>query len=135
SFFGGQLNDVFANLQGTAETGAGTSFSGRAITFGCPGGTGSTELGTFSCNGNPIIVAKLQPIAGQGGFGELSFPLSRIFHANSEGYNSGWVLHFTYATDRANAADVRHGNGLARTDLDTGSITYKLNKWVTFVNE
>jgi hypothetical protein len=134
-FFAGQLNDVFSNLRGTGEVGAGTSFSGRAITFGCPGATGSAELGTFSCNGNGIIAAKLQPIGGYGGFGELSFPLSRIFHANAEGNNSGWVLHFTYATDRANAADVRHGNGLARTDLDTGSITYKLNKWVTFVNE
>ena len=45
------------------------------------------------------------------------------------------MLHTTYSTDRAVAADVRHGNGLARTDLDTVSITYKLNKWVTFVNE
>lgn len=134
-FFAGQLNDVFSNLQGTGEVGAGTSFSGRAITFGCPGATGSTTLGTFSCNGNPIIAAKLQPIGGYGGFGELSFPLSRIFHANAEGNNAGWVLHFTYATDRAKAADTRHGDGLARTDLDTGSITYRLNKWVTFVNE
>lgn len=132
-FFGGQLNDVFNNLQGTAEVGAATSFSGRSILFGCPGGTGSGA--TLNCNGNPIVVAKLQPIAGQGGFAEMSLPLSRIFRANPEGYNSGWVLHFTYSTDRATAADVRHGNGLARTDLDTGSITYKLNKWVTFVNE
>jgi len=45
------------------------------------------------------------------------------------------VLHLTYEHRPANAADVRHGNGLARTDLDTGSITYKLNKWVTFVDE
>ena len=134
-FFGGQLNDVFSNLQGTTDVGAGTSFSGRGIAFGCPGGTGSAALGTLDCGGNPIIAARLQPIGGYGGFAEMSFPLSRIFHANAEGYNSGWVLHFTYATDRANAADVRHGNGLARTDLDTGSITYKLNKWVTFVNE
>ena len=132
-FFGTQLNDVFANLQGTTEVGAGTSFSGRSILFGCPGGTGSGA--TLNCNGNPIIVSKLQPIAGQGGFAELSFPLSRLFKANVEGYNSGWVLHFTYSTDRARAADVRHGNGLARTDLDTVSITYRLNKWVTFVNE
>lgn len=132
-FFGTQLNDVFANLQGTTEVGAGTSFGGRSILFGCPGGTGSGA--TLNCNGNPIIVSKLQPIAGQGGFAELSFPLSRIFKANVEGYNSGWVLHFTYSTDRARAADVRHGNGLARTDLDTVSITYRLNKWVTFVNE
>jgi len=74
------------------------------------------------------------PLADWAAFAEMSFPLSRIFHANLEGYNSGWVLHLTYSTDRANAADVRHGNGLARTDLDTGSITYKLNKWVTFVD-
>src|SRR6516225_859526 len=40
-FFAGQLNDIFSNLQGTTEVGAGTSFSGRAILFGCPGGTGS----------------------------------------------------------------------------------------------
>jgi hypothetical protein len=134
-FFGGQLNDVFSNLRGTTEVGAGTSFAGRSILFGCPGGTGSAALGTLNCNGNPIVIANLQPIAGQGGFAEMSFPLSRIFNASTEGYNSGWVLHFTYATDRAKARDVRHGNGLARTDLDTGSITYKLNKWVTFVNE
>lgn len=134
-FFGGQLNDVFNNLRGATEVGAGTSFSGRAILFGCPGGTGSAALGTLNCNGNPIVVANLQPIGGQGGFAEMSFPLSRIFKASTEGYNSGWVFHLTYSTDRATAADVRHGNGLVRTDLDTGSITYKLNKWVTFVNE
>jgi hypothetical protein len=132
-FFAGQLNDVFSNLQGTTEVGAGTSFSSRAILFGCPGGTGSGV--TLNCNGNPILVSKQQPIGALGGFVEMSFPLSRIFHASTEGYHSGWVLHTTYSTDRATAADVRHGNGLARTDLDTVSITYRLNKWVTFVNE
>src|SRR6201997_2805203 len=76
-----------------------------------------------------------EPIGGNGGFGELSFPLSRIFHANPEGYNSGWVLHITYGTDRANYADAAHGNHLGRTDLDTASLTYRLNKWVTFVHE
>jgi hypothetical protein len=134
-FFGGQLNDVFNNLRGATEVGSGTSFSGRAILFGCPGGTGSAALGTLNCNGNSIVAANLQPIGGQGGFAELSFPLSRIFKASTEGYNSGWVLHFDYETDRATAADVRHGNGVVRTDLDTASITYRLNKWVTFVNE
>jgi hypothetical protein len=74
-------------------------------------------------------------VGGYGGFGELSFPLSRIFHADPEGRNTGWVLHLQYGTDRANAADTRHGNGLARTDLDTVSLTYKLNSWVSFVNE
>jgi hypothetical protein len=42
-----------------------------------------------------------------------------------------------YGTDRANAADARASgsNGLARTDLDTVSLTYKMNTWVSFVNE
>ena len=65
----------------------------------------------------------------------MSFPLSRIFHANPEGHNSGWVLHLQYGTDRAYAAEARRGNGLARTDLDTAALTYKLNKWVSFVQE
>jgi hypothetical protein len=65
----------------------------------------------------------------------LSFPLSRIFHANPEGHNTGWILHTTYSTDRANYKDAQHGNHLGRTDLDTVSLTYKLNNWVTFVHE
>jgi len=135
-FFGGQLNDVFSNLQGLTEVGNGISFSGRPILFGCAGGTTVGQPpDTINCQGNPVLSAKLQPIGGVGGFGELSFPLSRIFRANPEGHNAGWVLHLQYGTDRASAADVRHGNGLARTDLDTASLTYKLNKWVSFVNE
>jgi len=74
-------------------------------------------------------------VGGSGGFGELSFPLSRIAHANPEGPNSGWILHLEYSTDRANYADAQHGNHLGRTDLDTVSLTYRLNKWVTFVHE
>ncbi len=65
----------------------------------------------------------------------MSFPLSRIFHANPEGHNTGWTLHTTYSTDRANYADAQHGNHLGRTDLDTASLTYRLNNWVTFVHE
>ncbi len=135
-FFAGQLNDVFSNLLGTTELGSGVSFSGRAILFGCAGGTPDPVLPkTTDCPGTPVLPARLQPIGGTGGFAELSFPLSRIFHANPEGPNSGWVLHVEYSTDRANYADARHGNKLGRTDLDTASLTYRLNKWVTFVHE
>src|SRR6266567_2332513 len=92
---------------------------------------------TFNCNGNPIVAQSFRPVRGLGGFFEASFPLSRIFNFNSEGYNSGWVLHLSYGTDRTVARDVRRSgaNNLARTDLDTGSLTYRLNKWVTFVQE
>ena len=135
-FFAGQLNDVFSNLNGLSDVGNGISFSGRSILFGCAGGAPDPVLAdTTDCPGTPVLPAILQPIGGTGGFAELSFPLSRIFHANPEGPNSGWVLHLGYGTDRANYADARHGNKLGRTDLDTASLTYRLNKWVTFVHE
>jgi hypothetical protein len=135
-FFGGQLNDVYSNLLGTFEVGNGVSESGRAILFGCADGTTAGEpAATINCQNTPVVAAKLQPIGGSGGLAELSFPLSRIFHANSEGPNSGWIFHLGWGTDRANYAEAQHGNHLGRTDLDTASLTYRLNKWVTFVHE
>src|SRR5467141_1829100 len=144
--FGGQLNDVFNDLNGAVTiptTGATavpglvpvTALDSRTVLFGCAGATGAGA--TFNCNGNPIVAQSFRPVRGLGGFLEASFPLSRIFNADSEGYNSGWVLHFSYGTDRTVARDVRRSgaNGLARTDLDSGSLTYRLNKWVTFVQE
>jgi hypothetical protein len=132
--FGGQLNDVFADLNGTTSLGAANSalsFAGRSIPFGCAGGTAAP----LNCNGSPITVASLRPIRGQGGFSELSFPLSRILHANPSGHNAGWVLHVAYGTDRAIARDSRKGNGLARTDLGTASLTYKVNAWMSIIDE
>jgi hypothetical protein len=135
-FFGGQLNDVYSNLHGLFEVGNGISESGRAILFGCAGGTTTGQpAATTNCQGTPVQSAILQPIGGSGGFAEMSFPLSRIFHANPEGPNSGWIFHLQWGTDRANYADAQHGNHLGRTDLDTASLTYRLNKWVTFVHE
>jgi len=135
-FFGGQFNDVYSNLHGLFSVGNGVSFSGRSILFGCANGTTAGQLPeTVNCQGSPVLSAYLQPVGSTGGFAEMSFPLSRIFHANPEGYNAGWVLHATYGTDRANYADASHGNHLGRTDLDTMSLTYKLNKWVSFVQE
>jgi len=140
-FFGGQLNDVYSNINAFGETGivgTGISESGRSITFGCVGAT-TTGLpaNTIDCHGAPVQSAILQPVGGSGGFGELSFPLSRIFNANPEGPNSGWVLHIGYGTDRAKYNDVQASttNHLGRTDLDSASLTYRLNKWVTFVHE
>jgi hypothetical protein len=138
-FFAGQLNDVYSNLGALADPfdANGISESGRAITFGCVGAAKDALLAnTTDCpNHNPVQVAKLQTVGGSGGFAELSFPLSRIFNANPEGHNAGWILHLEYSTDRANYADAQHGNHLGRTDLDTASLTYRLNRWVTFVHE
>ncbi len=143
-FFGGQLNDVYNNLNGMFEVGNGISFSGRTILAGCTGGSLDENSGTalygyktiYDCPAESLVqMANLQPSGGSGGFAELSFPLSRIFNANPEGHNSGWVLHVQYGTDRAKYSDSQHGNFLGRTDLDTASLTYRLNKWVTFVHE
>jgi hypothetical protein len=143
--FGGQLNDVFNDLNGAVTipgtlapgvtVATVTALDSRTVLFGCTGATGTGA--TFNCNGNPIVAQSFRPVRGLGGFLEASFPLSRIFHSNSEGHNSGWVLHLSYGTDRTVARDVRRSgaNGLARTDLDTASLTYRLNKWVTFVQE
>ena len=125
-YFADQLNDVFADLNGApliaGTAGSALSFSNRTIPFGLlPTGQ--------------IVASTLRPIHGQGGFGEVSFPLSRIFNANPEGRNTGWVLHLGFGTDRTKARDARRGNGLVRTDIGTGSLTYKLNNWVSFVNE
>ena len=135
-FFGGQLNDVYNNLTfpESGVVGTGISESGRSITFGCPLGI-SGGTGIVNCQGSPVTSANLQPSGGSGGFAELSFPLSRIFNANPEGHNSGWILHLGYGTDRAKYSDAQHGNHLGRTDLDSASLTYRLNKWVTFVHE
>jgi hypothetical protein len=143
--FGGQLNDVFNDLNGAfsipgtlapgVTVATVTALDSRTVLFGCAGATGTGA--TFNCNGNPIVAQSFRPVRGLGGFFEASFPLSRIFNFDSEGHNSGWVLHLSYGTDRATARDVRRSgaNGLARTDLDSVSLTYRLNKWVTFVQE
>jgi hypothetical protein len=154
-FFGGQTNDVYTSLGGATQipvvatgtlpgeiTVPVTAFTGRQLSFGCVGGA-TDPIAGFSCPGTPIVASTIQPIRGYGGWVEASFPLSRIFHADPEGHNSGWILHLMYGTDRTVARDVIHpagtggtgGNSLLRTDYDTGSLTYRLNKWVTFVNE
>jgi hypothetical protein len=135
-FFAGQLNDVYTSLNGALGIPGASSaltFAGRTIPFGCINGT---DVDGFDCGG-PISPSSLNPIRGHGGFGELSFPLSRIFNADPEGHNTGWILHVMYGTDRTVARDVRKtgGNGLARTDYGNTSLTYRMNKWVTFVNE
>jgi len=147
-FFGGVTQSAFTNPgPGNIEAGAGASFSGVGVDFGCPSGASIDA----TCNGN-IVPGVLAPIRSQGGFSQVSFPLSRIFHANPEGRNSGWVLAFTYGTDRAKRQDVAGstpaqngvttlafpqsgGAGLIRTDIGVGTLSYKLNKWVSIVNE
>ena len=107
--------------------------SGDAVTFSAVGGA---TAGTGSA-----VVDPYRPIRGQGGLVQLSFPLSRIFHANPDGLNSGWQLFMAYGIDSAFARDNRNsgaalgGNGLNRTDYVPISLRYRVNKWMQIVNE
>jgi hypothetical protein len=128
-YFMGQFNDFFSDLGGSTSIATATTFSGRAIPFACRGGTGPT------CAGGTVVVSTLRPVMGQGGFVQLGFPLSRIFNANPDGRNAGWSLYLTYGVDSAFAKDAVRGNGLLRTDHASVQLRYKLNKWVSFVDE
>jgi hypothetical protein len=128
-YFMGQFNDVFTDLGGATSIATATAFSGRVIPFGCVGGVGPT------CTGGTVVVSSLRPVLGQGGFVQLGFPLSRIFDANPDGRNAGWNLYLTYGVDSAFAKDAFRANGLLRTDHASFQIRYKLNKWVSFVDE
>ncbi len=149
-YFADQTNDAFVDLNGGSHI-SGAAGCGQPATspnLDCIALSFSNRLIPFGLNGGLINVASVRPVRAQGGFGELSFPLSRIFHANPEGRNAGWVLHLEYGTDRTDAEDSRisgfgsrlvpgasNPNGLLRTDLIDGSLQYKINKWVSFINE
>jgi hypothetical protein len=108
------------------------SLSGDPISF--------TRVACASCAITGLTTAQLaplRPIRGQGGFIQLSFPLSRIFGADPEGRNNGWSYHIGIGVDSAVNRDVVRsgGNSLLRSDYISNSLRYKINKWATIVNE
>ncbi len=120
-YFMDQFNDVFTDLGGAASIGSAMSFAVRAIPFATVGGR--------------VIAPALEPVMGQGGFLQLGFPLSRLFHVNPEGRNAGWTLYTTYGVDSAVAKDAVRANGLLRTDHASVQLRYKINRWASFVHE
>jgi hypothetical protein len=120
-FFMGQFNDVFTDLGRAAPLGSAVSFSGRTIPFGILNGA--------------VVAAGLEPVMGQGGFLQLGFPLSRLFGAEPGKRSAGWTFYLTYGVDSAFAKDAIRANGLLRTDHGSAQLRYKINQWVSFVNE
>ncbi|MGH9899242.1 MAG: hypothetical protein ACRD63_08810, partial [Pyrinomonadaceae bacterium] len=120
-FFAGQLNDVFSDLGGAAQLGTALSLSSRVIPFANVGGR--------------VVAADLEPTYGQGGFVQVGLPLSRIFGANPESRNAGWVLNLIYGTDSTFAKDAVRANGLLRSDMGVVQLRYRLNRWVSFIYE
>jgi hypothetical protein len=122
-FFFGNLNSTFADTMGLPVIANGIADSGDNIPF-------------VNVDGSAVF-ARLRPVRDQGGFVQLSFPLSRIFHADPEGHNAGWTYSLTGGLDRTKAEDVARtgANGLQRTDYVASTLRYKINKWASIVNE
>jgi len=129
-FFGSTLNTTFAALNGQESIGSNIALSGDTIQF-------------FN-NGGSADFAPLVPVRSQGGFVELGVPLSRIFHADPEGRNAGWNFYIYGGVDSSFARDLTFeptgksqagANGLLRSDYVAASLRYKMNKWMSIVNE
>ena len=120
-YFMGQFNDVFTDLGRATPLGSALSFAGRTIPFGLLNGQ--------------VVAANLEPVMGQGGFLQLGFPLSRLFGAEPGTRAAGWTFYLTYGLDSAFAKDAVRANGLLRTDHGSAQLRYKINQWVSFVDE
>jgi hypothetical protein len=124
-YFAGQLLSNFNDTAGLTGVALSTSIDGA-----------STPAFGF-LNGVPVI-APQRPVRAQGGFMQLGFPLSRLFHADPKGRNAGWTAYAYYGYDQALARDARRFSGGgrgSRSDLFSGNIQYKLNSLVTFAYE
>lgn len=122
-FFFGNLNSTFADTGGLPVIANSIADSGDNIPF-------------VNVDGAAVF-AQLRPVRDQGGFMQVSFPLSRIFGADPEGRNAGWTYSFTGGVDSTKARDVARtgANGLLRSDYMASTLRYKINKWASIVNE
>jgi hypothetical protein len=120
-YFVNELLSNFNDTLGLTGTASASSIDGS-----------STVVFGMDANNNPVV-APQRPVRGRGGFADLSFPLSRIFGANPGGRNAGWTLSFLYGFDDALARDVRRigAANRSRSDVGAGTLTYKMNKYLT----
>ena len=125
-FFAGQFFSNYNDTSGLTGTASATSIDGAS----------TVVFGTNA--GGTAVVAPQRPVRASGGFVNLGLPLSRIFGADPQGRNMGWTLNLNYGVDFAKARDVERFNpGGARhnSPLYAGTLSYKLNSWVTFAFE
>jgi hypothetical protein len=120
---------------------AGQLYSNYNDTFGLTGVTtaasidGSSTVAFGLRNGNPVVAAQ-RPVRTAGGFLDLGFPLSRIFHANPRGRNAGWSLYLHQGIDDAFARDARRiAGGRGKSTWSGANVQYKLNSFTTFLFE
>ena len=140
-YFGGQVFGVFndnrigllqSNLTGAPMCGINPTTCPTAFDIDA-----SAPNPTFGWNAvtDSWQIVPQRPVRTQGGFAQISFPLSRLFNANPAGRNAGWTLAFTAATDQAKARDVRAASGPQGTITGSGTTGGLLaNGWVANSN-
>jgi hypothetical protein len=134
-FFAGQLYDYYNDTSGLANT----------VTVASDDGASNIVLGQSKVclagpnpSACPLTVAPERPVRSDGGFAQIGFPLSRIFHADPNGRNAGWSLYAMYGIDQAKARDIDKlgaGGNRHKSTMAVGSLNYKMNKWVQFSYE
>jgi hypothetical protein len=136
-FFAGQLFSNFNDPAGLSKDCLNAE-SKASFCEGLSVDGSSAVLFGFDANGSPFA-APQRPVRGYGAYGELGFPLSRIFNANPAGRNAGWSMNLHWGYDAVVASDIRQhvapGGGRARSDWAFGNLQYKLNSYVTFAFE
>jgi hypothetical protein len=118
------VNGLFSNFNDTV------GLTGTASASSIDGS--STVIFGLNHAGLPAM-APQRPVRTRGGFIDLGFPLSRIFHANPDGRNAGWTLNLLYSFDDAVARDVRRiaVANRSRSDVFAGTLATKLNKYLS----
>jgi hypothetical protein len=166
-YFGGQAFSVFNDNRIGLQNAPGTIGTGgvlmcNIIPANCPNAFNiDAEAPNAAFGWNPALdawqIVPQRPLRSQGGFTQLSFPLSRLFDANPAGRNAGWTLAFTYGTDQVKARDIRamtaigaiNGSGTTggllangwvanssgqrdRSDMGVATLAWKFNQYVAF---
>ena len=130
---------------------------GASTTVLCPqvfdmDASGPNPTFGFTSTGAAAIMPQ-HPPRTQGGFTQISFPLSRIFNANPAGHHAGWILSFAAGTDQVKGRDILAANATAqalsanllpngaprnslgnrnRSDSLIGTLVWRFNQYVSF---
>ena len=87
-FFAGELYSFYNDTKGLTNT----------EKIFADDGASNFVIGTNASGAT--VVAPQRPVRSQGGFAQIGFPLSRIFHADPAGRNAGWSLYAMYGIDQ-----------------------------------
>jgi len=134
-YFAGDFLNTFNDTQGLLSVVTTPDIDGAVtVAFGC-----AVPLVSGVCPAGQARLAPLEPVRAVGGFGELIFPLSRLFGADPNGRNAGWTLALHYSIDQARARDLRRvfatTGGRYKNDWAFAQLQYKMNRFVTFIFE